>query len=101
MTTYPLSEPATIYAAGGDDGATADVVGQGTLTECADIVADMSLDKQKSTSIQMDKLDLRFEPQEVAELLSFLREEGVGLSNNEIADIRSPERRSPREDLPC
>jgi hypothetical protein len=87
MTTYPLSEPATIYAVEGDTEAMSDVVGQGTLAECVDVVAAMSPDKQQAIFIQMDDLGLRFGPPEVAELLRFLRDESGGLSNNEIADI--------------
>jgi len=90
MTTYPLSEPATILATEGSDDATSDVIGRGTLEDCADIVAGLSLDRQRSLSIQMDNLELTFGPQEVGELLQFLREESAGLSNNEIADIVSP-----------
>ncbi|UYY58623.1 hypothetical protein [Sphingomonas sp. S2-65] len=91
MTTYPLSEPATIYAAEGDGGSDPSVVGKGTLAECADTVAGLAPDKQKTISIQMDALDLRFDPQEVGELLRFLDEESAGLSNNEIAEIKTSE----------
>jgi hypothetical protein len=87
MTTYPLSEPATIYAIEGDTEAMSDVVGQGTLADCVDVVAAMSPDRQQAIFIQMDDLGLRFGPPEVAELLRFLRDEGAGLSNTEIADI--------------
>ncbi|WP_121119949.1 hypothetical protein [Croceibacterium ferulae] len=91
MTTYPLSEPATIYAAGGSDNATSVKVGQGKLEECVDIVASMSSDEQKLISIHMDDIDLKFGPQEVDELLTYLREESSGLSNKEISEIKSSE----------
>lgn len=91
MTTYPLSEPATIYVVEGDGDAQSNVVGQGTLEECADIVADLAPDRKETVSIQMDDLDLRFGPEEVSELLRFLREESPGLSNTEIADIKDPD----------
>lgn len=89
MTTYPLSELATIYAAQGDEGSTPSTLGKGTLAECADIVAAMPSDKQKTVSIEMDDLDLRFEPKDVGELLRFLDGESAGLSNNEIAEIKT------------
>lgn len=91
MTTYPLSEPATIYISGGNDDDRPKVIGQGTLAECASIVSDLAPDRGKSASIQMDDLDLRFGPKEVIELLRFLREESSGLSNAEISDIKDPD----------
>lgn len=91
MTTYPLSEPATIYAVGGKGDASSDAVGQGTLEECAYIVADLAPDKKRAVSIKMDDLDLRFGPEQVSELLRFLREESPGLSNTEIAEIKIPD----------
>ena len=88
MTTYPLSEMATIYAGTGDADAPSDVVGQATLEECANIVAGLPADRQKSVTIQMDDLDLRFGPEDVSELLQVLRDETAGLSNTEIAEIK-------------
>lgn len=89
MTTYPLSEPATIYSVDASGAATSDVLGQGALEDCVAIVAGLSTDEQKSISIQMDGLDLQFGPKETGELLQFLREESAGLSNNEITEIKS------------
>ena len=89
MTTYPLSEPATIYADEAAGDATSDVVGQGTLEECVDIVAALSADQQKSVSIRMDALNLKFGPLEIGELLRFLREESGGLSNKAITEIKT------------
>jgi hypothetical protein len=91
MTTYPLSEPATIYAVEGDDDAQSDVMGQGTLEECAYIIADFAPDKKRAVSIKMDDLDLGFGAEEVSELLRFLRKESPGLSNTEIAEIKAPD----------
>lgn len=92
MTTYPLSEPATIYA-GGEDGAKRDgVVGQGTLAECAELIKDFSPERRTSASIEMDQLDLRFGPEEIDELLRFLHDEGPGLSDHEITAIADPDR---------
>lgn len=88
MTTYPLSELATIYSLEGGK-SQSDVVGQGTLEDCADIVADLAPDERKAISIQMDDLDLKFGPEEVGELLRFLRNESSGLSNTEIAEIKA------------
>ena len=87
MTTYPLSEPATIYAADTDD-----AVGQGTLAECAELIEGFPAQQRTSARIEMDDMELRFGPEEIAELLRFLREESAGLSNNEIAEIVDPER---------
>ena len=89
MTTYPLSEPATIYAVEPSGDAMSEAVGRGTLEECVDIVADLSADRRKSVIIQMDDIDLKFGPGEVSELLRFLREETPGLSNTEIAEVKS------------
>ncbi|RYD26676.1 MAG: hypothetical protein EOP89_06505 [Lysobacteraceae bacterium] len=89
MTTYPLSELATLYAVEAPDDATSDVLGRGTLEECADIVADLSPDRRKTVSIRMDDLDLTFGPQEIGELLEFLRSEDEGLSNTQITDIKT------------
>ncbi|UZK67819.1 hypothetical protein [Sphingomonas sp. M1-B02] len=84
MTTYPLSEPATIRATGAPD-----ALGRGTLEECTEVVAGLSPEMQKSASIEMDGLDLKFGPREIGELLRFLREENAGLSNNEITEIKT------------
>ncbi len=89
MTTYPLSEPATIYAVEVCDDATSDVVGRGTLEACMDIVAGLSSDRQRSICIRMDALDLQFGPQEIGELQEFLREETAGLSNGDITEIKT------------
>ena len=89
MTTYPLSEPATIYAVDASGKVTSDVLGRGTLEDCTDIVAALSADRQRAISIQMDGLGLQFGPKEVGELLRFLHEEGAGLSNNEITEIKT------------
>lgn len=91
MTTYPLSEPATIYPAKTRGDATSAVIGQGTLEECAEIVAALPSDKQRSIVIQMDDLDLKFDAHDISELLRFLHEETPGLSNTEITEIRSPD----------
>ncbi|PZO75944.1 MAG: hypothetical protein DI640_03985 [Sphingomonas taxi] len=89
MTTYPLSEPATIYAVEACGDATSDVVGRGTLEACMDIVASLPADRQSSVSIRMDALDLKFGPQEIGELQEFLREETAGLSNGDITAIKT------------
>lgn len=91
MTTYPLSEPATIYVVDASGDVTSDVLGQGTLEDCVDIIADLSAAEQKAVFIQMEGLTLQFGPEEVGELLRFLHEEGQGLSNKEITDIKSTE----------
>ncbi len=89
MTTYPLSEPATIHDAVPSGDATSAVVGRGTLEECVDIVANFPADRQRSILIQMDEIDLRFGPEEIRELLEFLRAETPGISDLDIAEVKS------------
>jgi hypothetical protein len=91
MTTYPLSEPATIYSVDTSGDMTSEVLGRGTLENCTAIVVGLSADQRKAISIKMDGLSLQFGPREVDELLRFLREEAAGLSNNEITEIKSTE----------
>ncbi len=91
MTTYPLSEPATVYATGAHDDTESDVMARGTLEECVDIIAALEPDKRQAISIRMDELDLRFGPDEVAELIRFLHEESAGISNAEIAETKNPD----------
>ena len=82
MTTYPLSEPATIYAEDGNA-----VLGKGTLAECADIVRGMSDDDRSTATIKMDDLELTYGRADIDELVRFLDHEDEGLSNKDIADI--------------
>lgn len=86
MTTYPLSEPATIHAADA-----ADVVATGTLAECADQIQRLSAEARRSARIKMDDIDLEFGPAEIDALVQFLREEGEGLSDQEISAIPEQE----------
>ncbi|MEG3163883.1 hypothetical protein U1701_04685 [Sphingomonas sp. PB2P19] len=88
MTTYPLSEPATIHGGDAQDGAS----GRGTLADCVEILQGLPDAKRASASIVMDELDLRFGPGEIDELLRFLHEESAGLSNNEISAIADSDR---------
>ncbi len=85
MTTYPLSEPATIYEDGEKETEHDDILGHGTLAECVDLIAGLPEETRASARIQMDNLDLQFAPNEVNELLQFLQNEDRGLSNNDIA----------------
>jgi hypothetical protein len=87
MTTYALSEPATIFVADRSGDATAEVVGHGTLEECVDTIANFSADRRRFVVIQLDDIDLKYGPREVQELLGFLREETPGLSNTKIAEV--------------
>ena len=76
MTTYPLSEPATIYrTADQDEGAARDVVARGSLSDCAEILEDWSRTDRASVEIEIDDMSLRYGPDEIEELLTFLREE--------------------------
>lgn len=84
MTTYPLSEPATIYS----DEASESIAGQGTLAECAEIIEGFSEPQRSSARIVMDAMALDFGRAEIDELLKHLREESAGLSNQEISTIK-------------
>lgn len=87
MTTYPLSEAATIYASDdGEDAAPRRLCG-GSLAECATFAQGLSANERSSALIKMDDLDLSYGFGEVAELLKFLRDEREGLSSKDIADI--------------
>lgn len=83
MTTYPLSEPATIYAS--DD--QSDILGEGTLAECAEIVRGLADDDRSTATIKMDDLELTYGRADIDELVQFLDDEDDGLSNKEIVDI--------------
>lgn len=89
MTTYPLSEAATIYPGETLDVASSEPIGQGTLEDCADIVAGLPTETQQSVVIRMNDLDMTFGPQDILELLGFLREETPGLSDNDITEIKT------------
>ena len=91
MTTYPLSEPATIHLVDASGDMTADVIGQGTLEDCVELVAGLSADRRKAITVHMDDLDLQFGPKDVGDLLNFLHNEDAGLSNNEIIEIKNNE----------
>lgn len=78
MTTYPLSEPATIYRPGKDqsaDAAPSDIVARGTLSDCAEILEKWSVDDRAAVRIDMDDLGLRYGPDEIEELMQFLAAE--------------------------
>ena len=89
MTTYPLSEPATVFVVEDPDTVPSKTAGQGTLEDCVDIVADLPAEQRRTAVIKMDDLDLGFQPDEIAELLQFLKEESAGLSNNDITEIKT------------
>lgn len=88
MTTYPLSEAATVHVGGDDD---ARVAGRGTLEECVGLIERLSLEDRQQVRISMDDLTLEYGPREVGELADFLGSEGAGLSNNDIAGIPDPD----------
>ncbi len=89
MTTYPLSEPASIVAVATSDNADPADIGRGTLEECVAIVAAQSADRQRAMSIRMDNLDLEFGPDEIGELLQYLGAEKPGLSDTQIMEIKA------------
>ena len=89
MTTYPLSEPATILPLETGKNAASQAIGRGTLEECAGIVGDLPVTERQSIAIQMDDMDLRFDPEVVEGLLRFLHDEEPGLTDKEIANIKS------------
>ena len=89
MTTYALSEPATIRrTATGSDAGAGEVVTRGSLADCADVLQGWSAKDRASVLIDIDDMDLRYGPAEVEELLVFLRGESPGLSNQDIAEIK-------------
>lgn len=87
MTTYPLSEAATIYATDDDNDAAPRRLSGGTLVGCAAFAEGLSGDDRSSALIKLDDLDLSYGPAEITELLEFLRSENEGLSNKDIASI--------------
>ncbi len=89
MTTYPLSEPASIVPVSASGDATPADTGRGTLEECVAIVAAQSAERQRTMSIRMDNLDLEFGPDEIGELLQYLGAEKPGLSDTQIMEIKA------------
>lgn len=87
MTTYPLSEPATTYANDDDGKPTSRVLFKGTLSDCVANVEAMPHNDRFSASIKMDALDLSYGPDEVDQLIRYLRNEDAGLSDTDIADV--------------
>jgi hypothetical protein len=79
MTTYPLSEPATIYRTAEPnqtDEQCGEVVAQGSLADCAEILEGWSPTDRATARVEVNDMDLRYGPGEIEELLTFLREEG-------------------------
>ena len=89
MTTYLLSEPATVHVGVADHHR---VHGHGTLGKCVGLVGDLPPADQRLVRISMDSLPLEFGPREVNELVNFLAGEGSGLSNSDIDEIPEPHR---------
>lgn len=89
MTTYPLSEPATMYRSApndiGDD-MVDDVVARAALSDCVDVLKEWSPQDRATVYIQIDNLDLRYGPEEIEELLAFLRQEAESVRPNETAN---------------
>lgn len=73
MTTYPLSEPATIYRTD-KSGEERKSVARGSF-DCADILAGWSSEDRVTVEIEVDDMALRYGSDEIEELLQFLREE--------------------------
>lgn len=95
MTTYALSEPATIRRiVDGSGGAkqAGEVVARGSLADCADILQDWPAAERSSVQIDVDDMDLCYGPEDIEGLLTFLREESAGLSDQAIAKIADPDR---------
>lgn len=89
MTTYPLSEAATVHVGDADKG---DLRGHGTLEECVALIKGLSPDDRRLARVSMDNLDLEYGPGEISELIDFLRQEKPGLSNQEIAALPNIDR---------
>ena len=91
MTTYPLSEPATIRRAVKGDKTSKgadEVIGQGSLADCAEICENLSAAERSSLRIDIDDMDLSYGPEEIKRLLLHLRNEEAGLSDNGIFKIK-------------
>ena len=88
MTTYPLSEAATVHVNANDQDR---VRGRGTLAECVGLVGNLSPADRRLVRISMDSLPLKFGPREVNELVGLLAGEEAGLSNRDIAQIPEPD----------
>ena len=86
MTTYPLSEPSTIYRAAGASAAgpgyasaqADDVVARGSLADCAEILEGTPPADRTAMRVEVDDMSLSYGPDEINELLDFLREEAAG-----------------------
>jgi len=82
MTTYPLSEPATIYRkANQAEDAARDIVARGSLSDCAEFLDSWSETDRVFIDIEIDDMALRYGPKEIEDLLAFLREEASDTSN--------------------
>jgi len=93
MTTYPLSEPATVRRTTEVPSDTdSNVVMRGSLADCADFLGSWSADERATVEVELDDMDLRYDPGAIDELLTFLREESAGLSNKDIAEIAESDR---------
>jgi hypothetical protein len=95
MTTYPLSEPATIRRTARDGNAlsqTDEVVGHGSLARCADLLQKLSTEERSSLRIDVDDMKLRYGAEEIEELLIYLRDESGGLSDRQISKLTDPDR---------
>lgn len=93
MTTYPLSEPATIRRTQSDEKHSNDeVVGQGSLADCAEMLEKLSADERSPLRVDVDDMELSYGSEEVEQLLQHLRDESAGLSDKEIAEIGDPDK---------
>lgn len=82
MTTYPLSEPATIYRKANQTGdAVRDIVARGSLSDCAEFLYSWSETDRVFIDIEIDDMALLYGPNEIEELLAFLREEASDKSS--------------------
>jgi hypothetical protein len=80
MTTYPLSEPSTIYRAarpGNDGDSAAGIVARGSLADCAEILEGWSAAERAEVRVEVDEMNLTYGAPEIEELLDFLREEAA------------------------
>ena len=85
MTTYPLSEPSTIYrSAGQSEDPAADVVSRGSLADCAETLEGWSAADRAGIRVQVDEMNLTYGPPEIEELLDFLREEAAAAQDTGV-----------------
>lgn len=69
-----------------------EVVGRGSLEDCADIVGALPVEERSSLRIGVNDMELHYGSEEIGELLIYLSDESAGSSNKEISEIEDSDR---------